>query len=143
MAVIQYAQHYLFASHWEKLQGGQHVLTRTGIFVAILLMAAFTAINFLRVNNLAATNSAATGWEVCRPLPAIVALALTHSHTSSFSAATGFSAYGAHGILAAVSTAGIIFALLGFEQADQLAGESANPRRDIPRAVIGAIAIGL
>ena len=45
-------------------------------------------------------------------------------------------------MLAAVSTSGIIFALLGFEQADQLAGESANPKRDIPRAVIGAIAIG-
>ena len=45
-------------------------------------------------------------------------------------------------MLAAVSTSGIIFALLGFEQADQLAGESSNPKRDIPRAVIGAIAIG-
>ena len=35
-----------------------------------------------------------------------------------------------------------MFALLGFEQADQLAGESANPKRDIPRAVIGSIVIG-
>jgi amino acid transporter len=41
-----------------------------------------------------------------------------------------------------VSSSGIIFALLGFEQADQLAGESANPKRDIPRAVIGSIVIG-
>src|SRR5207247_898778 len=54
----------------------------------------------------------------------------------------GFSPGGAGGVLAAVSTTGIIFALLGFEQADQLAGESANPKRDIPRAVIGAICIG-
>ena len=58
-------------------------------------------------------------------------------------AANGFSPYGAKGILAAVSTGGIIFALLGFEQADQLAGESANPKRDIPRAVIGSISIGI
>ena len=43
----------------------------------------------------------------------------------------------------AVSTSGIIFALLGFEQADQLAGESSNPKRDIPRAVIGSIVIGI
>src|ERR1044072_4469173 len=42
MAVIQYAQHYSFASSWMKLQGGQHVLTTTGIFVAIGLMAVFT-----------------------------------------------------------------------------------------------------
>jgi amino acid transporter len=45
-------------------------------------------------------------------------------------------------VLTAVSTSGIIFALLGFEQADQLAGESANPKRDIPRAVIGAVTLG-
>jgi amino acid transporter len=31
----------------------------------------------------------------------------------------------------------------GFEQADQLAGESVNPKRDIPRAVIGSVLIGI
>src|SRR5207247_9393676 len=54
----------------------------------------------------------------------------------------GFSPFGAKGVLAAISTSGIIFALLGFEQADQLAGESAHPQRDIPRAVIGSVIIG-
>jgi amino acid transporter len=143
MAVIQYAQHYSFASGWEKLKGGQHVLTGSGLAVAIVLMAVFTAVNFLGVRKLARTNSAATWWKVGVPVLAIVALAATHFHTSNFHAADGFSPNGAHGVLAAVSTAGIIFALLGFEQADQLAGESANPRRDIPRAVIGAISIGM
>jgi amino acid transporter len=38
--------------------------------------------------------------------------------------------------------AGIIFSLLGFEQAVQLGGESANPGRDLPRAVILSILIG-
>ena len=66
----------------------------------------------------------------------------THFHTSNFTAANGFNPDGAKGVLTAVSTSGIIFALLGFEQADQLAGESANPKRDIPRAVIGAITLG-
>jgi amino acid transporter len=143
MAVIQYAQHYSFASGWMKLQGGQHVLTGAGIAVAIVLMGIFTAINFLGVRKLATTNSAATWWKVGVPVLTIVALALTQFHTSNFSAGNGFNPDGAHGILAAVSTAGIIFALLGFEQADQLAGESSNPRRDIPRAVIGAVSIGV
>jgi amino acid transporter len=143
MAVIQYSQHYSFGTHWEKLQGGQHVLTGTGLAVAIALMAVFTAINFLGVRRLAQTNSAATWWKVGVPVLAIIVLGATQFHTSNFTAANGFNPGGAHGILAAVSTAGIIFALLGFEQADQLAGESRNPRRDIPRAVIGAISVGL
>ena len=64
-------------------------------------------------------------------------------HPSNFNAADGFAPDGVKGILAAVATSGIIFAYLGFEQADQLAGESKNPKRDIPFAVIGSIVIGL
>src|ERR687886_1249061 len=143
MAVIQYARHYSFASGWQKLSGGTQVLTGSGLAVAIVLMAIFTGVNFLGVRKLAQTNSAATWWKVAIPVLTILALGLTHFHGSNFTAANGFNPYGAHGILAAVSTSGIIFALLGFEQADQLAGESANPRRDIPRAVIGAITIGV
>jgi amino acid transporter len=143
MAVIQYAQHYSFANSWMKLSQGQHVLTGAGIVAAFVLMAIFTAINFLGVRRLANTNSAATWWKVGVPVLAIVALASTHFQLSNFTAANGFNPGGSHGILAAVSTSGIIFALLGFEQADQLAGESANPKRDIPRAVIGAITIGV
>jgi amino acid transporter len=142
MAVIQYGQHYSFASGWMKLSHGQHVLTATGVVAAIVLMALFTAINFLGVRKLANTNSAATWWKMGVPILTIVVLAATHFHTGNFTAADGFNPYGAKGILTAVSTSGIIFALLGFEQADQLAGESSNPKRDIPRAVIGAITLG-
>src|SRR5919199_870276 len=47
------------------------------------------------------------------------------------------------GILSAISTGGIIFAYQGFEQAIQLGGESRNPTRNIPLAVIGAMVIGV
>src|SRR3954469_24892283 len=53
MAVIQYSQHYHFASSWMKVSGGQNVLTATGIAVAVVLMALLTAINFLGVKKLA------------------------------------------------------------------------------------------
>jgi amino acid transporter len=142
MAVIQYGQHYSFASGWMEVSGGQNVLTATGVIAAVVLMAIFTAINFLSVRKLANTNSAATWWKVGVPVLTIVVLAIVSFHPGNFTVADGFNPSGAGGVLAAVSTSGIIFALLGFEQADQLAGESANPRRDIPRAVIGAITIG-
>lgn len=142
LAMITYGQHYSFASGWLKTKNGQHILTGSGIVVAVLLMAAVTAINFLSIRLLARTNSAATWWKVGIPLLTIFALAVVQFHGSNFTAADGFNPYGAKGILSAVSTSGIIFALLGFEQADQLAGESTYPRRDIPRAVIGSIVIG-
>ena len=51
--------------------------------------------------------------------------------------------YGIQSLFGAIPTAGIVFALLGFEQADQLAGEIKNPQKNLPRAIIGAILIAM
>lgn len=135
-AAIKYASVHL---GW--LQKSDGTLTWQGLLVAIGMMALFTIINFLGVRWLAHTNSVATWWKVAIPVLVIVVFASTHFHGSNF-AAGGFAPSGSEGVLSAVSTSGIIFALLGFEQADQLAGESRNPQRDIPRAVIGSIVLG-
>src|SRR5919205_791466 len=142
LAMITYGQHYSFASGWMKTSHGTSVLTGPGIVAAVVLMAIFTSINFLGIRKLAHTNSAATWWKVGGPLFTIFVLAIVNFHASNFTAADGFSPFGAKGVLSAISTSGIIFALLGFEQADQLAGESTRPKRDIPRAVIYSVFIG-
>ena len=141
LAMITYAQHYSFAHGWLE-DPSTGVLSTSGIVVAVVLMAILTAINFLGIKRLATTNSAATWWKVAVPMATIFVLSAVSFHASNFTAADGFNPDGAHGILAAVATSGIIFSYLGFEQADQLAGESKNPRRDIPIAIIGSIAIG-
>src|SRR3954447_26309854 len=139
-AMIQYGTHYDFAKRLYNVNDG--VLTHSGIAVAIGLMAVFVAINFLGVRMLAHANSAMTWWKVAIPLLTILVLSLTHFHTDNFTAADGFNPGGLKAILLAVSTSGIVFSYLGFEQADQLAGESKNPKRDIPLAIIGSIGIG-
>ena len=139
-AMITYAGHWSFAQGWVKSNG---TLTTWGLIVAIILMAILTAVNFLGVKMLAATNSAMTWWKVAIPLLTILVLALFNFHGSNFTAANGFNPNGVHGILLAVATSGIIFSYLGFEQADQLAGEAKNPKKDIPFAIIGSIVIGM
>jgi amino acid transporter len=64
-------------------------------------------------------------------------------NASNFTAAGGFAPFGIQGILGTVSAGGIIFAYLGFEQVIQLGGESRNPGRNIPLAIIGAMLIGV
>ena len=139
-AMIEYAGHYSWADGWLKTNG---TLTTTGLIVAIILMAVLTAVNFLGVKMLAATNSTMTWWKIAVPLLTILVLALFNFHGSNFTAADGFNPNGLHGILLAVATSGIIFSYLGFEQADQLAGEAKNPKKDIPFAIIGSILIGM
>ena len=140
-AMITYGQHYSFAHAW--LDPETKVLTTSGLIVAVLLMALLTSINFLGIRLLALTNSIATWWKIAVPLLVILVLSFSSFNTSNFTAADGFSPDGFHGILAAISTSGIIFSYLGFEQADQLAGEAKNPKRDIPIAIIGAMVIGI
>jgi amino acid transporter len=137
-AMIGYAGHWSWATGFQNADG---TLTTSGFVVAVILMAVFVAVNFLGVKVLAHTNSAATWWKIFIPLVTIFVVALTHFHGSNFTS-HGFMPFGGKGILAAISTSGIIFALLGFEQAIQLAGESKNPKKDIPRAVLGSVAIG-
>ncbi|WP_433448985.1 APC family permease [Streptomyces sp. CA-142005] len=137
-AMIGYAKHWHFA---DGLQNANGTLTTSGIVVAVLLMALFVAVNFLGVRVLAHTNSAATWWKIAVPLAAIFVIAIGNFHPGNFTS-EGFAPFGAKGVLTAISSSGIIFALLGFEQAIQLAGESRNPKRDLPRATLGSVAIG-
>ncbi|MFC4244837.1 APC family permease [Gryllotalpicola reticulitermitis] len=138
---LAHTEHWGFGSNWQNASTG--ILTGQGIVVAVIIMAVFVAINFFSVRALANTNSAATWWKIGIPVLTILLLALFHFHGSNFSAGESFAPAGLKGVLSAMPTAGIIFSLLGFEQADQLAGESSNPKRDIPRAVIGSVIIGL
>jgi amino acid transporter len=133
-----------YAGHWSWAKGFQHAdgtLTVSGLAVAVLLMAVFVAVNFLGVRVLAFTNSAATWWKIAVPLAAIFLIAVGNFHPGNFTS-EGFAPFGAKGVLSAISSSGIIFALLGFEQAIQLAGESRDPKRDLPRATLGSVAIG-
>jgi amino acid transporter len=116
-------------------------LTLAGILWGLLFMAFFTIVNVLGVKWLAETNSIAMIWKLLIPTITIFALLFTSFHSGNFTAGGGFAPTGAHGILAALS-AGVIFALEGFEQAIQIGGESTNPQRNIPRAVLLAFIIG-
>ncbi|HEX6454704.1 MAG TPA: APC family permease [Trebonia sp.] len=133
-----------YASHWwpAVYNADTKNVTTTGFIATIVLMVIFTALNFLGIKYLAHTNSGIMWWKIAIPVLAIIVLA-TQWHSSNFGAAAGgFAPAGAKGILSAVVGAGVVFSYLGFEQADQLAGEIKNPQKNLPRAIITAVAIG-
>jgi amino acid transporter len=140
------AVEYLSSISWAKglYNSGSGTLSGWGIVVAIVLMFLFVIANLIGVRWLARANTSITTWKVLVPVLTVVVLLITHFHGSNFSAGGGFFIHGAafKSILIAIPTGGIVFSLLGFEQAVQLGGESANPKRDLPRAVIGSILIG-
>ncbi len=113
-----------------------------GIAIGAGFLLIFSIINTLGVKWLAETNSIAVIWKILVPLITIVALMVAVVHWGNFTAGGGFAPYGFHGIFAALPL-GIIFAAEGFEQAIQVGGEAENPQRNIPRAVIMSMIIGI
>jgi amino acid transporter len=117
------------------------LLNGTGLLVAIGLMALFTAINIAGAKFLSESNSFIVIWKTAVPFLACVVVAVSQFNVDNFHAGGGFMPFGVHGVFAAL-TGGVVFALQGFEQAVQLAGEARNPKRDLSRALITAMAIG-
>jgi amino acid transporter len=140
-AALQYLTHYF--PILTSTTAGVTVLTGVGIVISVILMAIFTIINLIGIRLLTESNNIVMIWKVAIPFLAVFVLIIISFNASNFTAAGGFSPFGIQGILSAISTGGIIFAYQGFEQAIQLGGESRNPTRNIPLAVIGAMVIGV
>jgi amino acid transporter len=118
------------------------LLNGLGLVVAVLGMVLFTAINLAGAHFMSESNSIVVIWKTAVPVLAIVVIASQSFHWGNFhSAEGGFMPYGIHGVFVALPL-GVVFALQGFEQAVQLAGEARDPKKDISRAIIVAMAIG-
>lgn len=117
------------------------LLNGPGLVVAVLLMLVFTAMNLVGAKFMSDSNSVMVVWKTAVPLLAIAVIAAKQFAASNFHAGGGFMPFGFHGVFAAL-TGGVVFALQGFEQAVQLAGEAKDPKRDLSRAILAAMAIG-
>jgi|SRR5580658_2777243 amino acid transporter len=144
-AVMQYGSFYFHGLYNAKTG----VSTTSGFLWTIVLMAIFTAFNFLAVRLFARVNSTITWWKIAIPIITII-IFFFKFHGSNFTAGVpggpdgtgGFDPFGIKAVFGAIPSVGIVFSYLGFEQADQLAGEIKNPSRNLPRAVIAAVLIG-
>src|SRR5580692_6341538 len=132
---------YLDAKYWPWLQNSKGLLTGKGLAVAIGFMFVFTALNLFGIKWMARTNTVAMYWKIAIPILTIIFIMAKVFHGSNFTAGGGFMPYGIKGIFIAIPL-GIVFALEGFEQAAQLAGEARNPKRDVPLAVVGSMLMG-
>lgn len=134
MQYLAYAWHGVFNDATGEVTG-------LGFGLSVLLMALFTAVNFMAMRLFNKVNSAITWWKVAIPVLVIIVL-FTQFHGSNFNSHGGFLPFGAKAMFAAIPGAGIVFAYLGFEQADQLAAEVKDPQRNLPRAIIIAMLLG-
>jgi amino acid transporter len=140
-ATLLYTSNYI--SSLTTVSGGRPVLTAQGYVVAAVLLLLFCTINVMGVRWLAEANMVAVCWKLFVPAVTVVALIAASAHGENFTASGGFMPFGLKGVFLALSSGGVVFACLGFEQAVQLGGETRNPRRNIPLAIIGGMTIAI
>lgn len=138
MALLNYASSYL---PWlMKIVKGVPVLTGCGIVSAGFLLLTLSIINALGAKALAKASSLLIILKLIVPVSTILILASVGFQERNFFVA-GFAPNGVQGILAALPSAGVIFSFIGYSPAIQLAGETKNPGRSIPIAIIGGLSV--
>jgi amino acid transporter len=142
-AALQYASNNIGGlAHTSAASGDNPVLTfPLGYVVAVILMAIFCWINFVGIRAFAKANTPIVWWKLGVISLVIVAFVVTQFRGANLGDFGGFTPYGWHGVFESIATAGIVFSFLGFRQGVELAGETDNPRRNVPLAVVGSVLI--
>ncbi|MBU2810168.1 APC family permease [Acidithiobacillus thiooxidans] len=136
-AVLTYANNY----YPGLLQPHTDLLSSFGFLIAVIMLGLFVITNFMVIGWVLRINNAATWWKIGIPLLTAVMLIAVAWHPGNFHMRADNTLSDVHGMFIAIASGGVIFSLLGFRHAIDLAGESKNPRRDVPIAVIGSVLI--
>ena len=139
VAALQYGTKYADFTTPHTVNGETvYTLTTLGYVAAVVLMALFVLVNYFGIRWFARINNALVSWKIFIILLVVIVFLVTAFHGSNFTS-QGFAPSGVHGIFTAIATSGIVFSYLGFRQGIELAGETDNPRRNVPIAVVGSV----
>ena len=138
-AALQYATKYAEFTAKHTVNGeAVYTLTSLGYTAAVILMAVFVVVNYYGVRWFARVNNVLVWWKLFIIVLVIAAFLFSTFNGENFTS-QGFMPTGWHGVFTAISTSGVVFSYLGFRQGIELAGETDNPRRNVPIAVIGSV----
>ncbi|MUN29681.1 APC family permease [Sulfuracidifex metallicus] len=128
------------------------VLNYEGLGLAFLLMLFFFFLNYGGIKVLGKSNTGITAWKVVIPTITFILLFAVY-HSANFSSYGGLfpsnvtdassGIIGPAAMLYAIPSSGIIFSYLGFRQAVEYSGEARNPQKDVGRAVILSLILGI
>jgi amino acid transporter len=139
LAVVQYASYY-FPILVTKNSLNSNELSIYGYFATCCILFLIIHLNKFGTKLLTKANILTTAWKILIPL--IISFALLFNskiNLPEIFQINTFAPYGWQGIMTSLSVGGIIFAFGGFQSGILLAGETLNPKRNIPIATIGAV----
>jgi amino acid transporter len=146
LAVLQYLASsfpWLTVAATSSQGGAGQVLSAPGLALATALLVVLAWINLAGVGWLARWIDGLTAWKLAIPLLISITLMLASGHWGNLRAIPQAPAQTLQGIVTAISSGGILFSLLGFRTAMDLAGETRRPQRTVPLAMALGLGISL
>jgi amino acid transporter len=139
MGLLQYVANYIPGLMISA--EGTHILTHLGIFVAAAIMFLMCVMNYFGAQFFSRSNSIITAIKLIVPILTVILLIGMNFHSQNFHSemSGGFMPLGWHGVFAALPLGGVIYSFIGSNTVLQLAGETKNPQRSIPLALIGSM----
>ncbi|WP_133131344.1 APC family permease [Legionella yabuuchiae] len=135
--VIQYASNYIPGLVTD--YGMYYKNTPLGYIMALAILLSFVLLNYFGIGLFARINATFTIWKIIIPVLTIVCLIMFSYHPNNFYQYGGFMPYGWQGIMAAMSSGGVLFSLLGFRQVVVMMGEIEKPGQYIPWILGGSL----
>lgn len=139
LGIIQYLANYI-PGLVERVDDTP-LLTSIGILLAAGIMLLMCVLNFFGARFFSRSNTIITFIKLIVPIATVFILIGMSFHSANFIDSTGggFAPFGWHGIVAALPLGGVIYSFLGSNTVLQLAGETKDPQRSIPFALIGSM----
>ncbi|MEU3713794.1 APC family permease [Streptomyces catenulae] len=136
-AIMQYAAHYL-----PDLYNGR-TLSASGVALAAGLSVVLTALNWFAVRMFARLNNLISIFKIVVPVLTVAALIASGWHSGRLTDHGGFAPYGYAACLTALAGGGIVYSVNGFQAPLDFSGETRNPRRTLPAAVLAGIGLAV
>lgn len=136
-AIMQYAAHYIPGIY------NGHTLTLSGLALATGLSVLLTVLNWFAVRMFAKLNNLISVFKIAVPVITVCALIASGWHSGRLTDHGGFAPYGYVACLTALAGGGIVYSVNGFQAPLDFSGETRNPRRTIPGAVLTGIGLAV
>ncbi|GAA1909704.1 APC family permease [Streptantibioticus ferralitis] len=132
-----------YLSHWLPWLYDGARLSWAGVALAIAITVSLGALNWFGVRLFARVNLLVSIVKLAVPTLTVILLLASGFHPHRLTEHGGFAPYGWSAGLSALSMGGIIYSVNGFQAPVEFSGEARDPRRDVPRAVLTAIALAV
>ena len=128
----------------QKILFANHHLTFLGLLFVFILIGLFALANYWGIKGLAKINNSLTIFKIAIPIITATILFYLGFKSENFTAYQNtYIPYGMSKIFSAITVCGIFYAFYGFGNISSFSHELKNPKKNIPRALFGAIFICL